>query len=288
MIVELYSGFSNLTYRNNLDINREKEEMTASETNYTSVQASFGPNAHYYTTSTGHNNSASLAELVARVGPNPADQVLDIGTGAGHTAIAFAPWSGAVVAFDLTPSMLEETERNAAASGITNLTTKQGAAENLPFEDGTFDIVVCRYTTHHFTSITQAVAEMARVLKPGGKWVVMDTTVPEDAELDRQINGIDWLRDPSHIRSYSEREWRALAEKAALKVVSVEHGYYDENGKMDFEVWTRRIGTSPANKAKLAEILRAAGPDLTGILQLEVSESKIQFTLPVLTIMAVK
>ncbi|MBN9391561.1 MAG: methyltransferase domain-containing protein [Chloroflexi bacterium] len=262
--------------------------MTANETNYNSVQASFGPNAHYYTISTGHGNPARLAELVEKVRPNPTDRVLDIGTGAGHTAIAFAPQAGEVVAFDLTPSMLEETARNAAAKGVTNLTTRQGAAENLPFEDNSFDIVVCRYTTHHFTNIRQAVAEMARVLKPGGKWVIMDTTVPENPELDRQINGIDWLRDPSHIRSYSEPEWRNFAEGAGLKVTGVEHGYYDENGKMDFEVWTRRIGTSAENKARLAEIFRNAGPDLTHALQLEVAGEEIHFTLPVLTIMAVK
>lgn len=262
--------------------------MTANETNYGRVQASFGPNAHYYTISAGHGNPATLAQLVAKVRPNPTDRVLDIGTGAGHTAIAFAPRSGEVVAFDLTPSMLEETARNAAAKGLTNLTTRQGAAENLPFEDAGFDIVVCRYTTHHFTNIKQAVAEMARVLKPGGKWVILDTTVPEDPELDRQINNIDRLRDPSHIRSYSEAEWRNFAETAGLKVVEVEHGYYDENGKMDFEVWTRRIGTSPENKARLAEIFRTAGPGLTGVLQLEVAGEKIGFSLPVLTIIALK
>lgn len=262
--------------------------MTTTPTNYDRVQASFGPNAHYYTTSQGHNNSDSLAELVTKVRVSPADRVLDIGTGAGHTAIAFAPHVASVVAFDLTPSMLEETERNAASKGVTNLTTRQGAAENLPFEDASFEIVVCRFTTHHFIDLPKAVGEMARVLKPGGQFVIVDTTVPEDPELDDQVNTLDLIRDPSHIRSYSEPEWRALAENAGLRVVTVEHGFYNENGKMDFEVWTRRIGTAPGGVAMLEKMLRKARPELVECLQIEYSGSKIFFTLPIITLVAVK
>jgi ubiquinone/menaquinone biosynthesis C-methylase UbiE len=261
--------------------------MTA-YTNYDRVQASFGPNAHNYTTSQGHNNNASLAELINKVRVSPTDRVLDIGTGAGHTAIAFAPYVASVVAYDLTPAMLEETERNAASRGVTNLTTHQGAAENLPFDNESFEIVVCRYTTHHFIDLPRAVGEMARVLKPGGQFVIVDTTVPEDRELDDQINTLDLIRDPSHIRSYSKLEWRALAENAGLRVVSVEHGYYDEGGKMDFEVWTRRIGTAPGGVAMLERMLRNARPELVEILQIEYSGPKIFFTLPIITLIAEK
>ncbi len=262
--------------------------MTDSPTNYERVQASFGPNAHQYTISQGHNNSSSLAELVAKVRPGTNDRVLDIGTGAGHTAIAFAPLVASVVAFDLTPAMLEETTLNALAKGVINLTTRLGAAENLPFEAGCFELVFCRLTTHHFTNLPQAVSEMVRVLIPGGRLVIVDTTVPEDPELDRQINQLELLRDPSHIRSYSEAEWRNMAGSAGLRVVSVEHDYYDEGGKMDFEVWTRRIGTSPENVVLLEKILRLAGPELVEILQIEYSGPKILFTLPTINMIAKK
>ena len=262
--------------------------QTANENKYAQVKSSFGPNAHQYTTSRGHGNASALAQLVAKVAPPSTGKVLDIGTGAGHTAIAFAPHVAGVVAFDLTPQMLEETRRNAQARGITNLTTSQGAAENLPFDPASFDIVVCRLTTHHFANLPQAIGEMARVLKSGGHLVIVDSDVPEDKELDRQINEIELLRDPSHVRNYSESEWRALVEAAGLRVVEVEHSYYDEDGKMDFWTWTRRIGTTPENVARLDHLFRSASPALLEILQVELSAETIRFTIPLITLIATK
>lgn len=261
----------------------------AFEGTYDKVKASFGPNAHAYTVSKGHSDTNALAKLVAKTGTNPTDKVLDIGTGAGHTAIAFGPHVASVVALDLTPEMLEEVRRNAAAKNVTNIELKQGAAESLPFPDGEFDIVTCRLTTHHFANLTQSMREMARVLKSGGKLVISDTTVPEDAELDRQINEIEILRDPSHVRNYSESEWRHLVEQVSgLRVVDVEAGYYDEGDKMDFDNWTQRIGTSPESVAKLQTLFREANPALKDALKIELNGDKIGFALPRITLIAVK
>lgn len=263
-------------------------QPTAKQTNYEQVKASFGPNAQQYSSSRGHSNSAALEELVAKVAPQGSDSLLDIGTGAGHTAIAFAPYVASVVAFDLTPQMLAETERNAAAKGVANLTTQQGAAENLPFPPSSFDIVVCRLTTHHFANLSQAVGEMARVLKTGGKLVIVDTTVPEDKELDRQVNEIELLRDPSHVRNYPTSEWRTLLENARLKVSEVEQSYYTEDGKMDFGVWTKRIGTSPENITRLRDLFHSATPALIETLQIETEADNIRFTLPLVLLIATK
>lgn len=256
---------------------------------YDKVKSSFGPNAHAYTVSKGHADTNALAKLVQQVGPRPSDKVLDIGTGAGHTAIAFAPAVASVVALDLTPQMLEEVQRNATAKGVTNVELKQGAAEALPFGEAEFDIVTCRLTTHHFADLPQAVREMSRVLKAGGKLVIVDTTVPEEAELDCQINEIEILRDPSHVRNYSASEWRTLVEQEAhLKVTNLETGYYDEGDKMDFKNWTDRIGTSAENVAKLEKLFRQASPELTNALQIETASDKIGFALPRITLIAVK
>jgi ubiquinone/menaquinone biosynthesis C-methylase UbiE len=256
---------------------------------YERVKGSFGPNAHAYTTSAGHANQTELEKLVQRAAPQPTDRLLDIGTGAGHTAIAFAPAVASVVAYDLTPQMLTEVERNAAARGITNIQTRQGAAEALPFPAGSFELVSCRLTTHHFANLGQALSEMARVLKPGGRLVIMDTTVPEDPDLDRRINEIETLRDPSHVRNYPASEWEALLSRVGLTVTFLENGYYDEGNKMDFGAWTRRIGTSPENVARLEKLFHEADPALTAALQIDLSDpARIGFALPRITLIVVK
>lgn len=256
---------------------------------YDRVKGSFGPNAHAYTTSQGHANRTELEKLVERAAPNPTDRLLDIGAGAGHTAIAFAPAVRQVIAYDLTPQMLEEVERNAAARGITNLETRLGAAEALPYPDASFELVSCRLTTHHFADLALALSEMARVLKPGGRLIIMDTTVPEDPELDRQINEIEVLRDPSHVRNYPASEWQSLVERVGLSVTFMEDSYYDEGDKMDFGAWTRRIGTSPENVARLEQLFKGASPALTEALQIDLSEAdKIGFALPRITLIAGK
>ena len=256
---------------------------------YARVRASFGPNAAKYTTSQGHADAGALAHLVARVAPRPTDEVLDIGTGAGHTALAFAPCVARVVALDPTPQMLEEVQRNAAARGLGNVSVRDGAAESLPFGAGSFDVVTCRLTTHHFADLPRAVGEMARVLRPGGRLVITDTMVPEDDDLDRQINEIEWLRDPSHVRNYRPSEWRALIDGARLSVIDLEVGhYYDEGRGMDFAAWTQRIGTTPENVAQLRHRFRTAAAPLVEALRIVLDGDGIRFALPRLTLIAVK
>jgi SAM-dependent methyltransferase len=260
----------------------------ASRSIYARVRAAFGPNAANYTTSPGHADRQVLAGLVARLAPRPSDVLLDVGTGAGHTALAFAPAVARVVALDLTPEMLAEVRRNAARLGIRNVRVQRGAAEALPFAGASFTLVTCRMTTHHFAALDAAVGEMARVLAPGGRVLIVDTMVPEDAELDRQINEIEWLRDPSHVRNYRPSEWRAMLAAAGLRVVEAEVGYHDEGGGMDFAAWTQRIGTPPERVATLVRLFRTAEPRLAETLQIAVDGEAIRFALPRLTVVAAK
>src|ERR1700728_2564890 len=125
-----------------------------------SVQAQFGATAAAYSTSAGHGDRIALNTLVAMAAPQSTDQVLDIATGAGHTALAFAPHAREVVAYDLTEAMLAETAKSAERRGLTNVVTRRGPAEQLPFPDSTFDIVTVRLASHHFADNVAAVREM--------------------------------------------------------------------------------------------------------------------------------
>jgi len=255
------------------------------------VQAQFGPVAAAYTNSAGHANYDALQILVNRVQPRSTDRVLDIATGAGHTAIAFAPYVSQVVAYDLTPQMLEETARNATAKGLNNLTVQEGLAEALPYENGAFEIVTCRVAGHHFADVKRAVAEMARVTRPGGQVIVVDTTVPEDEVLDQEINYIEKQRDPSHVQNYRPSEWQKMFAEVGLKVTFVERDQYTDQGRMNFANWTARMRTPAQTVRELAQLFRQASPALQETLEIEISgdaDEDIRFTLPKVTIIGTK
>lgn len=263
-------------------------DPSASEAIYQKVQSQFGPVAAAYTTSAGHSDPNQLAVVVRLAAPQPTDRALDIATGAGHTALALAPHVQEVIAYDLTPAMLEETQRNAHSKGITNLRTQQGSAEQLPYADDRFEIVTVRVAPHHFADVQAAVAEMARVVMSGGRVVVVDTTVPEDDSLDQQINDIEQLRDPSHVRDYRPSEWRALLENVGLQITHLTVDYYTEGGHMDFFTWTGRMRTPADVVADLEGRFRGASPQLIQALDIRLEGETIQFCLPKVTIAALK
>ncbi len=253
------------------------------------VRSQFGRAASAYTTSAGHSDPILLRRVIELAQPRPSDRALDIATGAGHTALALAPQVAEVVAFDLTQQMLEETARSAAARGLRNVVTRQGAAERLPFPDSTFDIVAVRQAPHHYADVPQAVREMARVVKPAGRVVIIDSRAPEDDELDRAFNHIEKLRDSSHVRNWRPSEWRAMIQDAGLRILAEHLDFYTENGHaMDFEAWTQRMKTPTAAVEELRRLFRTATPALVEALRIEIDGDQIGFCVPQIAIAATK
>ncbi len=182
----------------------------------------FGARAGWYATSAVHRDPAGLARLVAWARPASKARVLDVGAGAGHTAFAFAPHAGHVIATDPTRAMLEEAWAIRGARGIDNVDGVLADAEDLPFRDGWFDLVTCRRAAHHVPDLERALREMRRVLRPGGHLLVDDRSVPEDDLADALQNALDVLHDPSHVRERRPSEWRALLEGAGFTVERLE------------------------------------------------------------------
>jgi ubiquinone/menaquinone biosynthesis C-methylase UbiE len=182
------------------------------------AQERFGQFAQGYVESKVHSSGGDLDRLVELAQPQPDWVMLDVATGGGHTALKFAPLVKKVVALDLTPQMLEAAEKFITSKGVTNVEFKQGDAENLPFEANTFDLVTCRIAPHHFPNCWQFVQECARVLKPGGKLIVQDNTVPDDERAARYVDAFERLRDPSHHRMYAGYEWQGMFLDAGLVV----------------------------------------------------------------------
>lgn len=186
------------------------------------AQQVFGERAAQYTTSAAHADPQILARVVELAEPRPGDRILDIATGTGHTALAFAPHVASVVGTDLTPQMLHEARRLCESRGLRNVRFERADVHRLPFADASFDIVTCRRAAHHFSDIARALGEMKRVLKPGGRLVIDDRSGPEDDFIDDCMNRLDRWHDPSHVRQYRPSRWRDLVRQAGLTADVVE------------------------------------------------------------------
>ena len=180
--------------------------------------------------------------------------VLDLGCGGGHVSYALAHAGvGRVVAFDLTAEMLGVVASEAATRGHTQIETHLGSAQHLAFEDACFDMVVTRYSAHHWPDVGQALGEVFRVLRPGGLLVVIDVISPEIPLLDTVLQTVEILRDESHVRDYRASEWRAMLTGANFSAPEFDQWRLP----MEFNSWVARIGTAKARIDALKVVIDA-------------------------------
>ncbi|MBP6490531.1 MAG: class I SAM-dependent methyltransferase [Thauera sp.] len=199
----------------------------------------------YTTRASAYVNSAVHAagqdlDLIAQVLANQRGAVaLDVGCGGGHLTYRLAPLVSQVVACDLAESMLAAVAEQASLRGLPNIATRAAAAESLPFEVATFDVVATRFSAHHWHAFAEGLAEMARVLKPGGLALMSDVVSPGVSLLDTWLQTLELLRDPSHMRDASTAEWDAGLAAAGLAIERIEHFRL----RLDFATWVARMDT---------------------------------------------
>ena len=239
------------------------------------VQHQFGPHARAYATSAIHAQGASLVRLLELTQPQRNWIVLDVATGAGHTALAFAPHVTRVVATDLTPEMLDEARKLAQEREIKNIEFKLADAHALPFDDNKFDLVTNRIALHHYLNARKAIAEMARVCKRGGIVALVDNVVPPDRLTAFYINDFEKLRDPSHNWAYPVEQLEAYVAKVKLRVEHVE----TIRKEMEFEPWAKRMGASAKTKTQLRALLRDAPENVRASLTPRTAGKKLFFSL---------
>ncbi len=238
------------------------------------IRSKFGPAASDYATSDVHAKGESLARIVELVSPRQNWIALDVATGAGHTAAVFAPHVASIIASDITDEMLQEAAKLAASRGLANMTTAVASAGALPFPDASFDLVCCRLAAHHFPSLEDFVAEARRVLKPGGRFALVDNVAPdgerlpgasadEIAETVRAYNAFEKLRDPSHGFAPPPDHWSDLLRAAGFKIVAREQ----MEKKLAFDPWVARMRCSPGVIAELKRILDEEGSRLRSFLK---------------------
>ena len=176
-----------------------------------------------------HKQGPDLDLLVEWCEPGEGVQALDVATGGGHVARRLQAAGAEVVSVDPAPGMRP---------------TVVGPAEHLPFADGSFDVVACRIAAHHFDDVRAAVHEMARVSRD--RVVVQDNVfISEDVEQAEK------LRDPTHVRCYSEDEWRGFFAAAGLTVT--EERMFER--RVEVEPWLARVETPEDDAARVRELL---------------------------------
>ena len=249
----------------------ENREDAESEAIKARVREMFGKTAEAYVASPGHASGADLNRLVELATPSLTDRALDVSTGGGHTALALAPHVATMVASDLTPRMLAAARNFLTASGAANASYVIADAERLPFLDASFDLVTVRIAPHHYASLSAAVREMARVLRPGGRLVLVDNIAPEDATLDALGNRWEQERDPSHVRNYTVSEWRAHLADAGLTVTDVEV----MRKTYEFAPWVERMQMPADARAQLEAEMLAAPPAAQAHYEIEAADGHI-------------
>jgi ubiquinone/menaquinone biosynthesis C-methylase UbiE len=227
-----------------------------SQTEKSRVQRQFGQNAQKYRDEPLFAAGEDLGHMIEAAQPGGEECLLDVGTGAGHTALAFAPHVSQCIGLDLTEEMVQIATQLADKRGIRNVAFQTGDAEALPFPDTSFDLVTCRLAAHHFPNPAQALQEAARVLKPGGRLLLLDHYAPEDPELDLFINELDRTRDPSHVREYTLDEWEQFFLQAGLTCQTI----LRPDLELNFEKWVERAQTPPEARTRLIHMMQTASP----------------------------
>jgi SAM-dependent methyltransferase len=197
--------------------------------------------------------------------------VLDIATGGGHTALAFAPFTPSVVAADITVPMVRAARDFVAGSGAPGVRFLGADVEALPFRDRSFGTVTCRTAAHHFPALLPALREVARVLRPGGSLLVEDIMGHDDEEPAAFMLEVERRRDPSHVRSFRQIEWTAFLRAAGLTVM-------DEvimPKVRTWEDWTRRSRMAPAAKAELEAFVLAAPAACRAAFDFRIEDGRI-------------
>ena len=241
------------------------------------VRAQFGKTAAAYVSSATHASGEDLERLIAVASPRTNERALDLGCGVGHTLRRVAPMVAFAVGADATFEMMQAGRTSVVSA--PNAAFAQTDATALPFADAAFDLATCRLAAHHFTDAPAAFREVARVLRRGGRFVLVDNYAPDDPELDAFINELETLRDASHVRNHTVAGWRELLENAGL-LASVESDLMTT--KITTDGWLERSQTPADRAAEVRLRLRDASSEARGAFHI----TDTTFAVPKVVILA--
>ena len=227
-----------------------------------------------------------LEWIVAQLAPASSELVLDVAAGAAHLGRALARHVAHVSALDLTPEMLRQGQRLAAAQGLPNMAFLVGDATALPWTGQQFDLVVCRLALHQVADPAAVVCEMLRVTRSTGRIGITDMIADDDPVVAAETNRLERLRDPSHNRTLTLTEIRGLLTGNGASITATAR----RDHPLDLEDWMSRTGTpGPARSAIRQRLDRElAGGQPTGLRPYRRFDGAISFSHQWVTVTAAR
>jgi ubiquinone/menaquinone biosynthesis C-methylase UbiE len=225
------------------------------------IREEFTRQADEYAQAPVIRHQAHIDRFVRMANPAADARVLEVATGPGFVAIAFARATREVIGVDLTEAPLRIAERNQSEQGIRNVSFRVADAEDLPFADGEFDVVVCRFAVHHFENPRSVLGEMARVCRTAGTIAVEDMIASEHLARAEYHNRFERLRDTSHTRALPTSELLRMLADCGLEIERFESAGL----KNPVERWLNDSHTPPDRADEVrAMIERDVAEDLSG------------------------
>lgn len=225
--------------------------------------------------------SEDILERIVRLAqPHAEDAALDVACGAGLLACTLAKRIRHATGIDLTPAMLEQAQKTQREQGVTNVSWELGDVAALPYPDGAFDIVTCRFAFHHFPDPPAVLREMRRVCRAGGRVVVADSAPP--AEKADAFNAMEKLRDPSHTRALPLEEMQTLFAEAGLTETQAERTRLG----LDLDSFLARSYPREGDEARIRAMFESALTDDAMGVEPSREQGKVLFSVPVAIVAA--
>jgi ubiquinone/menaquinone biosynthesis C-methylase UbiE len=230
-------------------------------------------------------DTSDVAEALAGISATAGSRALDVATGGGHTALCTARMGWRVTAGDISAKMLVGAAKLLRDEGLP-LETLLFPAEKIPFPDATFELVTTRVAPHHFSSPPAFVAEVARVLQPGGHFLLIDGTAPDgDPETAAWLHRVEKWRDPSHGRFLSRAAWESLVGRSGLTLVA---SSLHPKKQPDLNWYFETAATPTDNRIRVLDAIQSAPPAIREALRLADEDGKIVWWWPILRLLARK
>lgn len=244
----------------------------------------FNQLATNFLTSPIHQRSPTIEKLLEWTREENIKSICDIACGPGHLALSFHKRKPLIVGVDPSSNMLtiflkQAYEKNIEARAI------QAYAELIPLPDNSFDLVCSRLAPHHFTNIQQALREMVRITKPGGKVAIIDLEGYEDPDIDQLNHKLEILHDPTHIRSYKASEWEAFFIKAGLEILEIQDNLSEYPQGVSIERWCNIASSGKKAEQRIRTLLRHTPQYILD--SMNIMEQDGEYYMPIRTLMII-